>query len=361
VKKNRKRSRVGKTVRRGPRRGRVRDADEAADHAPGLEKILRGRDNVGAPPDEASRSELESEVRRGQVVAIRGRDAEVEPDDGGGRVLAILRKSTRVPHPAASAIVVGDWVRYLAEGAPPFVLTEIEKRRTRLVRGRRGTEEHVICANVDLGVIVASAAEPPFKPRLVDRVLLSVQGGDLEPVLVVNKVDLVGAADVDAMLAPYRRLDFTSLAVSATTGEGIDALVETLRGKTSVFSGQSGVGKSSLLNRLGPGLGIATQDVYGRVGKGRHTTTASTLYRFPFGGAVVDTPGIRSFSLHEPTESALRAFFPEVFEAARSCRFSDCRHRGDEGCAVPAAVESGEVSPDRLESFLTLMDEVRAA
>jgi ribosome biogenesis GTPase len=359
VAKKRKRSRAGKSARRGAARGRVRPHDESFEDEPLREKLLRGRENVGTVPEEASRSELAADVREGRVVSIRGREALVEPHGGGEPVLAILRKSTRVPHAGSSPVVVGDRVRYLAHGPPPFVLTEIEPRRTRLVRSRGGAQEHVICANVDLGVIVASAAEPPFKPRLVDRVLLSVRLGGLAPLLVLNKVDLVEPAETEVLLRPYRRLGFPCVPVSAATGEGIEALVEVLRDRTSVFSGQSGVGKTALLNRLGPGLDLATRDVYGRAGKGRHTTSASTLYRFPFGGAVVDTPGVRSFSLSEPTEDALRAFFPEVFEAGESCRFSDCRHRGDEGCAVPAAIASGKIVPERLDSFLALMDEVR--
>ncbi len=360
MKKKRKRSQAGKTARRGPTRGRIRDADETVEDEPRREKILRGRDNVGGLPEEASLSELEGDVRRGQVVSIRGREATVEPDDGSDPVLTMLRKSTRLPHSASSPVVVGDRVGYLAEGEPPFVLTEVEPRRTRLVRGRRGSEEHVICANVDLGVIVASAAEPPFKPRLVDRVLMAMQQGDLAPVLILNKVDLVEPAEVATMLAPYRALGFPCVPVSAETGEGMDELHEVLRDKMSVFSGQSGVGKSSILNRLGPDLDLATQDVYGRIGKGRHTTTATTLYRFPFGGRVVDTPGVRSFALFEPTADALHAFFPEIFETIEGCRFSDCRHRGDGGCAIPAAVEAGKISPDRLDSFLTLLEEARA-
>jgi len=359
VKKKRKRRQVGRTVRRSPGRGRVRETGDAVEDAPLREKILRGRENLGALPEEASRAELEGDVRRGRVASIRGREATVEPDQGGELVPTMLRRSTRVPHAATSPVVVGDRVGYLVEGEPPYVLTEVEPRRTRLVRGRRGGEEHVICANVDLGVMVSSAAEPPFKPRLVDRVLLSVQQGELAPVLVLNKVDLVEPVEVDRMLAPYRGLGLPALPVSAATGHGLDALVDVLRDRTSVFSGQSGVGKSSILNRLIPDLDIRTQDVYGRVGKGRHTTTASTLYPFPFGGAVVDTPGIRSFALREPTADALTGFFPEIFAAASRCRFSDCHHRGDEGCAVPDAVASGRISRDRLDSFLTLMEEIR--
>jgi ribosome biogenesis GTPase len=238
------------------------------------------------------------------------------------------------------------------------VLTEIEPRRTRLARSRNDGEEHVLAANVDLCVIVASAEQPSFKPGLVDRFLLSIREGGLEPVLVINKSDLVPPAESATMLAPYRLLGFPALAVSATTGDGLDALRNVLRGRTSVFSGQSGVGKSSLLNCLVPDIDIRTADVYGRRGKGRHTTSASTLYELPFGGAVIDTPGLRSFAMHAPSLEALHDFFPEIARAAASCRFADCGHRGDEGCAVPDALARGEVRPDRLDSYLALLAEI---
>jgi ribosome biogenesis GTPase / thiamine phosphate phosphatase len=358
VKKNRKRKSVGRGGQSSRRPRRIdRDQD---DHGPAREKILRGPGNVELPPEEASESELAGDVREGLVVAIRGAEVRVEPPDGGEPVLTSLRKSTRVPHPRASAVVVGDRVRYLAGGDAPFSLTEVLPRRSSLTRVRRGREEHVICANADLGVMIASAVDPPFKPRLVDRYLMSFAAGGLKPVLVLNKVDLLEGASPAELLAPYRALPFPRVAVSASTGEGLDALREVLKGSISVFAGQSGVGKSSLLNSLG-GLDLRTQDVQDWTGKGRHTTTHSTLYRFPFGGAVIDTPGVRSFALHAPTEESLHAFFPEVFEAAESCRFRDCRHQGDGGCAIPAAVEAGEILPDRLDSFLALMDEVREA
>jgi ribosome biogenesis GTPase len=193
----------------------------------------------------------------------------------------------------------------------------------------------------------------------VDRYLISAREGGLQPVLVLNKVDLVEQGEAAGMLRLYEGLGFPALAVSASTGRGLDDLAAILTDRTSVFSGQSGVGKSTLLNRLAPGLEIHTREVYGRAGKGRHTTSASTLYHFPFGGAVVDTPGIRSFSLHEPGEEALRDFFPEIFAAAERCRFANCAHAGDDGCAVPAAIESGGVLAERLESFLVLMAEIR--
>jgi ribosome biogenesis GTPase len=353
AKKTRKRTQAGHSAsERGGRRHRDDDS------APRREKILRGRENLGAPPPEASRREEEGDVRRGRVVALRGRDVIVAPDDASRPVSCLLRKSTRVPHAGSNAVAVGDYVRYLAGAAEPHMLTEVERRRTRLARARHGGEEHVIAANVDFCVIVASADRPPFKPRLVDRFLVSAREGGLEPVLALNKCDLVAAPAAAELLAPYAPLRIPALAVSAETGEGIGALAGVLRGRTSVLSGQSGVGKSSLLNRLVPDLGLKTAGVYGSAGKGRHTTTATTLYELPGGGTVIDTPGLRSFAMHAPSLEAVQTFFPEITRAAESCRFADCRHQGDPGCAVLEAVGRGEVRPDRLESYLTLTAEL---
>lgn len=368
-KQKRKLARSGKFSKaRGPQ-GPIRDAEAADDHVHDSHRIMRGRDNEATLSADASRTEIAGDVRPGQVVAIRGPIAVVEstasadPADASNLSPSIaaaalvectLRKSTRVPHPRATALVAGDFVTYLAEGAPPFTMTEVSPRRSRLARVRGG-DEQVVVANVDLGVIVASAVDPVFKPRLVDRYLLAAADGGLTPVLVLNKSDLLPAGEAAALLVPYGRLEFPAVAVSVTSGEGLDRLRELLRGKSSVFAGQSGVGKSSLVNALVPDLDARVGEIQEHTGKGRHTTTASTLYRFPFGGWVVDTPGIRSFALGEPRESALREFFPEIFEVAATCRFSDCRHTGDLGCAMPAALRSGLVHPDRLDSFLVLV------
>jgi ribosome biogenesis GTPase len=353
----RRRSRVGRGAARRRERG-VRADEAARDEEVLRQKILRGRDNEGAPPETPSSTELTGATRAGSVVALRGAVVSVQSSAADETVPCVLRKSTRVPHSRANAVAVGDEVSYLAQGDPPFVLTEVEPRRTWLGRSRRGREEQVICANVDQAVVVASAGCPPFKPRLVDRYLISAGQGGLRPLLVLNKTDLVGAGEPEALLEPYRSLGLVTVACSALTGEGFTELENVLRGSLSVLVGQSGVGKSSLLNRLIPGLALRIAEVYGSLGKGRHTTSTSTMYSFPFGGAVVDTPGIRSFSLHEPTAEVVASFFPEIVAAAAACRFADCRHRGDQGCAMPRAIAQRRVRPDRLESFLLLMDEV---
>jgi ribosome biogenesis GTPase len=358
LKNKRRRGQVGRDAQRRGSVGRIQVGDEDRDENVRGQKILRGRDNVAALPEDASQAELGAETRPGRVVAIRGSDAFVESVDGSETVVCRMRKSTRIPHPGESALTVGDDVVWIAEGTPPFVLTEVGPRRTKLVRLRRGHETHVICANVDFGVVVASADDPSFKPRLVDRYLIAAGQGGLVPMLVLNKIDLLRGESAASLLSPYAALDVHAFAVSATTGEGIEALVGALKDRTSVFSGQSGVGKTSLLNHLIPDLAARTQQVQKGTGKGRHTTTTSTLYRFPFGGAVVDTPGVRAFALYEPTLADLEKFFPEVVEAARACRFSDCRHAGEAGCAVPDAIAAGRIVRARFESFLALSDEI---
>ncbi len=355
MKGKRQRKQRGRSAVTG-RAGRRRPGAWDGDDAPTREKVLRGSGNAEALSGEASAKEREAVTRGGRVVEVRAAAIAVEPAEGGGELVATrLRKSTRVPHAGSSAVVVGDEVRFLPEGPMPWVLTEVLPRRTRLMRVRRGREEHVICANVDIGAAIASADRPPFKPSLVDRYLVSFAEGGLTPLLVLNKIDLVTPAEAESMLAPYRDIGVAALGVSAGDGRGIEELVAFVGDRTAVFSGQSGVGKSSLLNRLA-GLELKTADVYGALGKGRHTTTTSTLHRLTTGGAIVDTPGVRSFGLLEPDEAALRAFFPEVYAAAEACRFADCRHRGEAGCALPEAVRAGRVRAERLESFLGIRE-----
>lgn len=352
--KGKRKRKAGGHARARPRPGRI-DADRADDD-PRHERIFRGRENLPALSEEATVGELASDVSEGRVVAVYGSEVLVEPAGGGEPVPAHMRKSTRVPHTSTSAIAVGDFVRYLAADPPPNVLTEVLPRRTHLTRVRHGGQAHVIAANVDLGVVVSSAAEPPFKPRLVDRYLISFRLGGLTPALVLNKLDLAERDEVDEWLALYRALGVEAVGVSAVTGEGVTDLESMLRGRTAVFAGQSGVGKSSIVNRLA-GLDLRTANVYGKLGKGRHTTTTSVLYRLPSGGEVVDTPGVRAFGLPSATREAVHEFFPEIEEAAAECRFGDCRHEGDEGCAVAERVRAGRIRVDRLDSFLALREE----
>jgi ribosome small subunit-dependent GTPase A len=200
--------------------------------------------------------------------------------------------------------------------------------------------------------VVGSAAEPPFKPRLVDRYLISFRLGGLSPALILNKIDLAEPHEVDEWLATYRSLGVEAVGVSAATGAGIPELEAMLHGRTAVFAGQSGVGKSSLLNRLA-GLDLRTADVYGKLGKGRHTTTTSALYRLPSGGEVVDTPGV-PFAVLRHARGGARVLPIE----GGGGWFGTAATRGTKAARWPLRCAGGDPG-DRLDSFLALREEAK--
>lgn len=271
-----------------------------------------------------------------------------------------LTKKMKVANP----IVVGDEVTFevVDEAKKEGVITDLHPRRTKLSRkvstGTRELEQ-VVAANIDTLVIVSSVADPPFRPGLIDRYLVAAAKGGLTPIICVNKVDLGGLDELREVLDMYRDLGYPVVLTSAKTGQGIEELRERLRDRTSVFAGHSGVGKSSLLRMLVPSIQVKVAEVNPRTGRGRHTTTAAELVRLPDGGYVIDTPGIRQFSLWDLTEEDVRQFFVEIARYSSGCRFADCSHTVEPGCAVRAALEQGRLHPRRYESFLRLLEEAR--
>jgi ribosome biogenesis GTPase len=253
-------------------------------------------------------------------------------------------------------VAVGDRVHVRRTGGDRGSVVDVLARTSVLSRPDPHHErrQHLLAANVDQVVAVASAAEPPFAPGLVDRVLLAAEWSRLAAVLVVNKSDLVEEEPEECAL--YRRLGYPVLLASAATGRGVDALRDVLRGRVSVVTGHSGVGKTSLLNAVEPGLGLKVGTVNPVTRRGTHTTTAAVLFDLASGGAVVDTPGIREFGLYNVPRRELTWLFRDLREVAPRCRFKDCLHRGEPGCAVPAAVESGEVAAWRYDSYLRLLE-----
>lgn len=238
---------------------------------------------------------------------------------------------------------VGDYVDVERDGAGGLSVVSIAPRRNYLARAAgHGGEAQVVAANADLVAIVSSAAEPPFRPGLVDRWALLAHRGGMAPLLCLNKVDLVGCADAEGMLA-VEAIPLPYVLVSAKTGFGIDELRGRLAHRTSVLVGHSGVGKSSLLRHLVPEEQIATGELSEKSGKGRHTTTSVRLYRLPEGGLVIDTPGVRSVPLGETSAAEVAGLFPEIRDAA-PCRFSSCTHRVEPGCSVLAGLRSGSLS-----------------
>jgi ribosome biogenesis GTPase len=258
-----------------------------------------------------------------------------------------------------SDLAVGDQV--LVEGlGETRRVTTLLPRRSLLARADPHVPQRrrAIAANIDAVVVVVAAQAPPLHPRLIDRYLVVVEHSGAEPVLVVNKIDLLderGQHELLARLQPYRSLGMPVLPCSADRGEGVDAIREALADKTCVFVGQSGVGKSSLLNALDSDAAAKTGAVRDGDGRGRHTTTASALYDLPGGIRVIDTPGIRRFSVEDGDSATLAAGFTELAAFAEQCRFRDCTHVHEPGCAVRRAVADGTVPRSRYASYRKLL------
>ncbi len=296
----------------------------------------------------------------GTVVAVRGLYCEV--DDGLGvrpcTVRRVLRTRTiRGRNPVA----VGDRVKFkieaLAEGVVrEGVIHSVEPRRSELNR-RTGKRMHTMAANVDQAIIVTSAQRPLPKPHLIDRYIVAAHAGGMTPMVCMNKIDLDETGEAAALLDRFQTLGYAVLATSAVRGDGIDELRALLKDKSSVVAGQSGVGKSSLLNAVQPGLQLNVGEIIEQIEKGRHTTTTATLIKLDMGGYVVDTPGVRTFDLSLIAGFELEAFFKEFVDLVPMCKFPDCTHTHEEQCAVKQAVEDGRVHVDRYASYVQLFEE----
>lgn len=286
---------------------------------------------------------------------------DVETADGILRC-RIKGKVLRTEQRGYNPIAPGDVVDVAPDPASPGtgLITALAERRTWLCRwNRKGRAPQVIAANADLAVCVASTRSPPFRPRFIDRVAAAAEDGGLEVLILLNKCDL-GVEEEDlGRIEDFRRIGYRVHRTSALTGEGIAELGTLLRGRTAVVVGQSGVGKSSLLNALSPGLGLRVGGVSARYDRGVHTTTNAELFRTPEGYEVIDTPGIRELVLTglEPSQLAFR--FRDLAAVAPECALPACRHEDEEGCAVRAAAASGRVHPDRYESYRRVLGELK--
>lgn len=295
----------------------------------------------------------------GRVLSAIGLNSFVEAADGVRYECTIRRVLRTLARDGRNTVVTGDRVYIRPAGSksesgrPQAVIESVEARHG-IVSRRQDDREHILAANVDQAAIVASVSEPPLKPSLIDRFVISCEKGGVAPLVCINKLDLVDPADVLPFVHIYEQLGYNVVATSTLDGSGIRELQSLLKGKTTVFTGQSGVGKSSLLNAVRPDWELKTGEVSGWTMKGRHTTRRATLMPLDGDGYVIDTPGIRQFQLWEVASEEVEAYFVELVRFVPLCRFPDCTHTHEDGCAVKQAVNLGMISQLRYDSYLKI-------
>ncbi|MDE5707982.1 MAG: ribosome small subunit-dependent GTPase A [Alistipes sp.] len=260
---------------------------------------------------------------------------------------------------STSPVVVGDRVTCESDAAGDHVIAGVEPRRNYVIRraSNLSKESHIIAANVDQALLLATLRQPETAPEFVDRFLVTCEAYKVPAVILLSKADLQEPAALAEFRAVYESAGYRVVEVSTATGEGVAEVEELLRGRTTLVSGNSGVGKSTLIRTIDPTLDIRTGEISESHGKGRHTTTFSTMYPLSGGGAVIDTPGIKGFGLIDIEGGELWHYFPEMMRIGRDCRFYNCTHTHEPGCAVTEAVARGEIAPMRYESYLKMLDD----
>lgn len=262
-------------------------------------------------------------------------------------------------------VAVGDRVVVELEAdGETGIIKEILPRENYVVRQspRKKHDLHLLASNIDQAVLIVTIREPNLKQGFIDRFLLMTEPYDLPTILIFNKADLYGEGDLrvfDYLKDIYERIGYTVILTSAVTGQGKDELKEMLLGKTSLIAGQSGVGKSTLINILDPDFALRTQELSGYSGKGQHTTTFAEMFDLPFGGTIIDTPGIKTLSFNHLEPMDVAHNFREFFALSDACRFGGkCLHRTEPGCAIQEGLEQGDVSELRYMNYLQILDEI---
>lgn len=288
---------------------------------------------------------------------IRSQSGFYTVETESGPVVCRLRGRLKRGPRRGDIIAVGDWVQIsrLPDGSGMIEKIEARKRMfSRMAPTPRGEYQQILIANPDQVVLVFACADPEPRLRMLDRFLIIAEQAEIPAVIVFNKVDLIGLEAAQARFGHYADLGYPVLYTSVESGLGVDALKKRLSAKISALAGPSGVGKSSLLNVIQPGLGLAVRDVIESTGKGKHTTVVRELFSLDGGGYVADTPGLKALALWDIEPEEVDGYFPEIRDLVAECQFSDCTHIHEPGCAVRQAAAEGRIHPERYDSYIRL-------
>jgi len=287
----------------------------------------------------------------------------VKADDGDFYECRIKGKFRIKGIKSTNPVAVGDYVRFEAEttGDDTFgIINEIEDRKNYIIRKsvNLSKQTHIIAANLDQVFLLVTLNNPPTYPVFIDRFLITAEAYEIPAILLFNKVDTYTPEELDEikfLAALYRKIGYTCIGISAATGKNVDKVKEMMEGKTSMFSGHSGVGKSTLVNTIEPNLDIKTKQISEQHLQGQHTTTFAEMFDLSFDARIIDTPGIKGFGIVDMEKEEIGNYFPEFFKLKQECKFNNCIHVDEPKCAVKDALETGDIAWSRYNSYLQMI------
>ncbi|MFA9289922.1 MAG: ribosome small subunit-dependent GTPase A [Solirubrobacteraceae bacterium] len=300
-------------------------------------------------------------MHRGRVLKSTGKWYVVE-DEEGNEFNATLRGKLKLTYTKnTNPVSVGDWVSFIKTDTNDFVISEIEKRINYIIRKsvNLSKETHIIASNIDLACLVVSIAQPKITYGFIDRFLVTAECYSIPSIIVVNKSDLWNQEqqqEAEELKNIYENINYKVFFVSAENNNGIEELKEILKNKVTLFSGHSGVGKSTIVNALNNKLEIKTAKISSYNQKGQHTTTFAQMHKWSFGGYLVDTPGIKEFGLVDLSKEEIQDYFPEILAHKNKCKYNNCLHIGEHGCEIIKLVEAGVINKIRYKNYLSFLE-----
>ncbi len=295
----------------------------------------------------------------GLIIKNTGSDYVVRSSDGSNSVCRVKGSFRIKGIKSTSPVTVGDRVEFDDTG----YITELHERKNYIVRKPTNLSKqlHIIAANLDQAILIITIKNPATSTTFIDRFLATAEAYHIPTILVFNKIDLLNAEDeayVNALIHLYESIGYQCLKMTAIQGNGITELQNTLAGKISLLSGNSGVGKSTIINQIVPNSSAKTGEISNSHHKGMHTTTFSEMYEISADTFLIDTPGIKGFGMVDMNEEEIGHFFRDIFEASKNCRFNNCSHRHEPGCAVLQAVNEHRIATSRYESYLSILEDI---